>query len=92
MAQELLPTILFPANNLDRSGDGTSFAVPAFCHVERTLPQIGTSVFRDVPSLQTPAVTQPNLIGKRQNLHVERTLPRDVERTALPCGANPAPR
>lgn len=92
MAQELLPTILCTANNPGCLGDRASSVVPAFCHVERTPPSIGASVFRDVHLSQTSAVIRPNLIGTRQILHVERTLPRDVERTALPCGVNPAPR
>lgn len=92
MAQKLWPTIRCTANNPGRMGNPASSEASAVCHVERTLPPIGASVFQAVHLSQTPAVNQPNLIGTGQNLHVERTLPRDVERTVLPCGANPAPR
>jgi hypothetical protein len=92
MAQELLPTIVCTASNPGRLVDLVSSVVPAVCHGERTLLSIGASVFQAVHPSQTPAVTQSNLIGTRQILYVERTLPRDVERTALPCGVNPAPQ
>lgn len=92
MAQKLWPTIRCTANNPGRMGNPASSGASAVCHVERTLPSIAASVFRDIHPSQPPAVTRSNLIGTRQILHVEQTLPRDVERTTRRCGVNPAPR